>query len=383
MDSNQTIQLKPVYPHPHISIYNAPIISATMPSFSITSGLNVVGTNGTKTGATSDINPLTTTIQSTVGVTSTHPQLVPVSANNLCLNGIQIQQVQVPQQFSQNQLTAHNGLNINGQPAQLLQIQITTPSSGNTGSSIGMNGVTSNNTQITSKSCMVSDTNSNLSNVSIGSTSSEQTNQCDFNSSGPRKSNPETNNVDYVNLTRASCPSSSNSNSNDTNSANGAIDMQLDLTGNSNNFSNFRSSSNVKGFKCQVCNRNFTQKGNLKTHLMTHSGERPYECRVCGKNFTQKGNLDTHVKIHTETKDHKCQYCDRGFTQRGNLKTHIRSIHTKEKPYACTHCGKAFSQKGNMLTHYKTHDKESRFPCHVCGKTFSQKVSSKVEIIQL
>lgn len=370
MDSNQTIQLKPVYPHSHISIYNAPVISATMPTFSITSGLSMVGT---AKGENSDDIDLAT-IHSAAGMPSGHAQLVPINANNVCLNGIQIQPVHVPQSFTQAQLTSSNGLNNGGQAAcgNLLQIQITTPSVANAGTCIGINGNSSATAgQIISRACLVSDTNSNLSNGSSTSASSEANSQCDIDSAGSRniKNDPDSINSDYVSLTRASCNSSSGS----TNENSGAINMQLDLTG-SNSFSTFRTSNNVKGFLCQVCNRHFTQKGNLKTHLMTHSGERPYECRICGKNFTQKGNLDTHVKIHTETKDHKCQYCDRGFTQRGNLKTHIRSVHTKEKPYACGHCGKAFSQKGNMLTHFKTHDKGSRFPCQVCGKTFSQKV---------
>lgn len=52
-------------------------------------------------------------------------------------------------------------------------------------------------------------------------------------------------------------------------------------------------------FECEVCDREFTNKSNLKKHLRTHTGDRPYECDRCDKAFTQSPNLKRHkLAIH-------------------------------------------------------------------------------------
>jgi uncharacterized Zn-finger protein len=44
----------------------------------------------------------------------------------------------------------------------------------------------------------------------------------------------------------------------------------------------------------------------LKDHEVTHSGIKQYVCKECGKGFTQKRNLKKHVvSEHTEVKPDK------------------------------------------------------------------------------
>ncbi|CAG7732159.1 unnamed protein product [Allacma fusca] len=54
-----------------------------------------------------------------------------------------------------------------------------------------------------------------------------------------------------------------------------------------------------KQFKCSKCDKYFSNGGNLKRHLMIHTGEKPYTCHVCNKPFRTKTLLSNHIRTHT------------------------------------------------------------------------------------
>ena len=71
------------------------------------------------------------------------------------------------------------------------------------------------------------------------------------------------------------------------------------------------------------CNKQFNKTWNLVDHLRMHEGIKPYRCHLCEKLFTQKGNLQKHMKQHllTDVNDRKryvCDRCGKGYTERYN-----------------------------------------------------------------
>jgi uncharacterized Zn-finger protein len=54
----------------------------------------------------------------------------------------------------------------------------------------------------------------------------------------------------------------------------------------------------------------FCQESILNTHQKMHTGEKLFKCDICDKNFSQALNLNYHQRMHTGEKPFNCDVCD-------------------------------------------------------------------------
>ena len=76
-------------------------------------------------------------------------------------------------------------------------------------------------------------------------------------------------------------------------------------------------------------NSNVTMSVEVK-NKPTNTKDKQYECEICGTvlKSSSPSHIERHMRIHNESKPFACEICDKRFQRKANLKTHQR-IHTR------------------------------------------------------
>ncbi|XP_068627340.1 zinc finger protein 600-like [Battus philenor] len=162
-------------------------------------------------------------------------------------------------------------------------------------------------------------------------------------------------------------------------------------------------------FVCDYCNRSFTRKYNLQSHIENYHlnssccceiceqrfgspaglqqhlsrghnryGQAYPECDICGRVFTRKQNVTSHmITVHLQgaRSEIRCTVCDKTFTTIRNLKRHTNQIHNPyTKHPTCDECKRVFKGKQSLITHIlSTHQvtKRGMIKCQLCDKVYT------------
>lgn len=83
--------------------------------------------------------------------------------------------------------------------------------------------------------------------------------------------------------------------------------------------------------ECYFCDKSFSQPAMLNRHVSTvHLKQNQIDCGECDKVFCNSMSLNRHLKEkHSATKgrDFTCKVCNRSFSRRTTLATHIDIMH--------------------------------------------------------
>lgn len=123
-------------------------------------------------------------------------------------------------------------------------------------------------------------------------------------------------------------------------------------------------------FKCTMCDRSFTGRGDLGTHMQRVHIGKTHKCQYCERTFAVNSDLSLHMRTHTGN-NILCELCGKAFRLRSQLKLHVTAIHTKIRAFKCTMCPKDFIKKVDLSDHIKSHLNIRDKICATCGKGFT------------
>ncbi|XP_067014685.2 zinc finger protein 12 isoform X2 [Anabrus simplex] len=135
-------------------------------------------------------------------------------------------------------------------------------------------------------------------------------------------------------------------------------------------------------YKCERCDSVFTtRKSRLRHARETHVLERRFTCNLCQRSFFSKNQVRSHMRWHSAERPYKCSSCSLSFQVKASLIGHQR-VHTRECVYQCHICGIMFLHANGLRRHLRYHSQVKQFECDVCKRTFFLKSTLTKHIVK-
>jgi len=127
---------------------------------------------------------------------------------------------------------------------------------------------------------------------------------------------------------------------------------------------------------CPHCGKVFKKGYNMKIHVdRFHKEAKTEKCEICDKSFAHKANLKQHMSSHGKGK-YKCQDCNKKFNYLDSLKYHRLKCNDEEKKHKCPDCGECFYKTTTLATHLLKHRGE-QLSCQFCHYKCYQETARK------
>lgn len=108
----------------------------------------------------------------------------------------------------------------------------------------------------------------------------------------------------------------------------------LQMNGNDNGSSKKTIAEKPNDFDCNECSNAYKTKSRLNRDIKNrHMAEKRLSCAICSKGFNDGFDLKRHIRTHTGVQPYKCDDCEKAFTQLGSLESHRLKIHNIATQY--------------------------------------------------
>ena len=127
----------------------------------------------------------------------------------------------------------------------------------------------------------------------------------------------------------------------------------------------------IKQFDCKVCTKSFTSESKLRYHnKWVHHAKQMLKCELCEKQFLNMLQLKTHKRNHI--RNHICDTCGSGWNNIASLNKHHLRVHASdeerniERKYICKNCPLRFYTQKRLDDHEPVHLEAKKYLCNQC-----------------